>query len=97
MHVAGRDQFQNPHFGSAKPGRAAGEFFEHLHNAAPQLRQDAQILAQQIEPCLRRGCMIGPPRETCDFKMFARDANDGKLPLRKLLGICITQGGIDVT
>jgi hypothetical protein len=41
MRIARRDQLQNPHFRRTKSGCAPGKFFKQLHDASPELRQDA--------------------------------------------------------
>ena len=61
-HVTRRYQLQHPHFRRAKPGRAHREVLRAFQHALPKLRQAAEILAQQIEPVLRRRWPIGAAR-----------------------------------
>ncbi len=96
MPVAPRDQLQDPHFRRAKPGCAPWKFFEQFQNAPSELRQDAQILVQQVEPWLRRRRAVGLPRETCDFEMIVRDADGRKFPFGKLRRKCDNEAGVDV-
>jgi hypothetical protein len=74
-----RYQLQHPHFRRSKARRVCGEFFEQFQYGLPKLRQDAEILVEQVEPILRLRLSIGLPGRAGGFEMIVQDF-DGRQP-----------------
>jgi hypothetical protein len=80
-HVAGKDvkwtcvacryQLQHPHLRRAKARRLDRKLFEQLQDGLLKLRQDAEILAEEVEPMLRRRLSIRLSGHTGYFEMIA--------------------------